>query len=260
MADAPLNTLNGRVVIITGGTRGIGLGVARYLGALGSKIVITGRKSERLADAVATLENENIECLGLVADVADRDRSFGVVEETLARFGRIDGLVLNAQSFRPVTPLLDVTEGDMDLLFTTGPKGALWLMQAAQPHMAANNWGRIVTMGTSMGLTGASGYGPYAASNEAIRSLTRTAANEWGRDGITVNCVLPASAGHRAPVAGSDPAREAAFAAMYDNNPVGRDGDAMNDIGPAVAFLLSDGSRYVTGQTISVDGGGIMRP
>jgi NAD(P)-dependent dehydrogenase (short-subunit alcohol dehydrogenase family) len=195
-----------------------------------------------------------------VADVADRTRSFEVVDETLARFGRIDGLVLNAQSFRPVTPLLDVTESDMNLLFDTGPKGALWLMQAAQPHMAANNWGRIVTMGTSMGLTGAAGYGPYAASNEAIRSLTRTAAREWGRDGITVNCVLPASAGHRAPVAGSDPAREAAFAAMYDDNPVGRDGDAADDIGPAVAFLLSDGSRYVTGQTISVDGGGIMRP
>jgi NAD(P)-dependent dehydrogenase (short-subunit alcohol dehydrogenase family) len=167
---------------------------------------------------------------------------------------------LNAQSFRPVTPLVDVTESDMNLLFDTGPKGALWLMQAAQPHMAANNWGRMVTMGTSMGLTGASGYGPYAASNEAIRSLTRTAAREWGRDGITVNCVLPASAGHRAPVAGSDPAREAAFASMYDDNPVGRDGDAVDDIGPAVAFLLSDGSRYVTGQTISVDGGGIMRP
>lgn len=260
MADASTTDLNGRVVIITGGTRGIGLGIARHLGVLGSKIVITGRKSERLADTIAELENENIECLGLVADVADRDRAFEIVDETLARFGRIDGLVLNAQSFRPVTPLLDVTESDMDLLFNTGPKGALWLMQAAQPHMAARKWGRIVTMGTSMGLTGAPGYGPYAASNEAIRSLTRTAASEWGRDGITVNCVLPASAGHRAPVAGSDPAREAAFAAMYDNNPVGRDGDAINDIGPAVAFLLSDGSRYVTGQTISVDGGGIMRP
>jgi NAD(P)-dependent dehydrogenase (short-subunit alcohol dehydrogenase family) len=260
MAGAPLNDLDGRVVIITGGTRGIGLGVARHLGALGTKIVITGRKPERLAEAVALLESDRIDCLGLVADVANRDRSFEVVNETLARFGRIDGLVLNAQSFRPVTPLLDVTESDMNLLFDTGPKGALWLMQAAQPHMAKNNWGRIVTMGTSMGLTGAAGYGPYAASNEAIRSLTRTAAREWGRDGITVNCVLPASAGHRAPVAGSDPAREAAFAAMYDDNPVGRDGDAVDDIGPAVAFLLSDGSRYVTGQTISVDGGGIMRP
>jgi NAD(P)-dependent dehydrogenase (short-subunit alcohol dehydrogenase family) len=260
MTGAPLNDLAGRVVIITGGTRGIGLGVARHLGALGAKVVITGRKPDRLAETITSLEAENIDCLGLVADVADRSRSFEVVDETLARFDRIDGLVLNAQSFRPVTPLLDVTESDMNLLFDTGPKGALWLMQAAQPHMTANNWGRIVTMGTSMGLTGASGYGPYAASNEAIRSLTRTAAREWGRDGITVNCVLPASAGHRAPVAGSDPAREAAFASMYDDNPVGRDGDAVEDIGPAVAFLLSDGSRYVTGQTISVDGGGIMRP
>ena len=260
MAGAPLNDLDDRVVIITGGTRGVGLGVARHLGALGAKVVITGRKPDRLAEAVALLEAENVDCLGLVADVADCSRSFEVVNETIMRFGRIDGLVLNAQSFRPVTPLVDVTESDMNLLFDTGPKGALWLMQAAQPHMAKNNWGRIVTMGTSMGLTGAAGYGPYAASNEAIRSLTRTAAREWGRDGITVNCVLPASAGHRAPVAGTDPAREAAFAAMYDNNPVGRDGDAVDDIGPAVAFLLSDGSRYVTGQTISVDGGGIMRP
>lgn len=260
MASAPLNDLAGRVVIITGGTRGIGLGVARYLGAMGTKIVVTGRKPERLAEALALLESESVDCVGFVADVANRERSFEVVDETLARFGRIDGLVLNAQTFRPVTPLIDVTESDMDLLFDTGPKGALWLMQAAHTHMAANMWGRIVTMGTSMGLTGAAGYGPYAASNEAIRSLTRTAAREWGRDGITVNCVLPASASHRAPVAGSDPAREAAFASMYDDNPVGRDGDAIEDIGPAVAFLLSDGSRYVTGQTISVDGGGIMRP
>ena len=252
--------LTGRVVIITGGTRGIGLGVAHHLGTRGARLVITGRRPERLGDAVAALEAAGVDCLGLVADVADRARAHEVVDATIDRFGRIDGLVLNAQSFRPVTPLLEVTESDMDLLFDTGPKGALWLMQAAVPHMAARGWGRIVTMGTSMGLTGAPGYGPYAASNEAIRSLTRTAAREWGRNGITVNCVLPASAGHRAPVAGSDPAREAAFAAMYADNPVGRDGDAIDDIGPAVAFLLSDGSRYVTGQTISVDGGGILRP
>ena len=252
--------LHDRVVIITGGTRGIGLGVARHLGSLGARLVITGRRADRLSEAAELLDRDHIECLGLVADVADRQRAVEVVEATIERFGRLDGLVLNAQSFRPVTPLVDVTEADMDLLFDTGPKGALWLMQAAHPHLVARRWGRIVTMGTSMGLTGAPGYGPYAASNEAIRSLTRTAAREWGRDGITVNCVLPASAAHRAPVAGSDPAREAAFAAMYDDNPVGRDGDAVHDIGPAVAFLLSDDSRYVTGQTISVDGGGILRP
>lgn len=260
MSGAPHDDLRDRVVIITGGTRGIGLGVAQHLGGLGTRVVITGRRAERLAESTAALEASGVDCMGLLADVADRERAFEVVDETLTRYGRLDGLVLNAQSFRPVTPLVEVTESDLDLLFDTGPKGALWLMQAAHPHMAARHWGRMVTMGTSMGLTGAPGYGPYAASNEAIRSLTRTAAREWGRDGITVNCVLPASVAHRAPAAGSDPSREAAFAAMYDDHPIGRDGDAVDDIGPAVAFLLSDASRYITGQTISVDGGGILRP
>ena len=269
MTDGPASTtdgtdpaldLRGRVVIVTGGTRGIGLGVARHLGRRGATVVITGRRQARLDEASTMLDAEGITHLAAIADVADRDRAFELVDETVTAFDRLDGLVLNAQSFRPVTPLLDVTESDMDLLFDTGPKGSLWLMQAAHPHFATRNWGRIVTMGTSMGLTGGPGYGPYAASNEAIRSLTRTAAREWGRDGITVNCILPASAGHRAPVAGSDPAREAAFAAMYDDNPVGRDGDAIDDIGPVLAFLLSDASRYVTGQTVSVDGGGILRP
>ncbi len=113
-------------------------------------------------------------------------------------------------------------------------------------------------MGTSLGLTGAAGYGPYAASNEAIRSLTRTAANEWGRDGITANCVLPASVAHRMnPKPGTDRAK--VFDEMYANHPIGRDGDPETDIAPAVAFLLSSASQYVTGQTISVDGGGVMR-
>lgn len=256
----PALDLRDRVVIVTGGTRGIGLGAAVHLGRRGARVTITGRRPDRLAQASERLDAEGIDHLALVADVADRDRARTVVDDTIERFGRLDGLVCNAQSFRPVTALVDVTESDMDLLFDTGPKGTLWLMQAAHPHFATRRWGRIVTMGTSMGLTGAPGYGPYAASNEAIRSLTRTAAREWGRDGITVNCILPASAGHRAPAAGSDPAREAAFAAMYDDNPIGRDGDAIDDIGPVLAFLLSDASRYVTGQTVSVDGGGILRP
>ena len=132
-------------------------------------------------------------------------------------------------------------------------------MQAALPHFIERGRGRIVNMATGMGITGAPGYGPYAASNEAIRSLTRTAAREWGRHGVTVNCVLPASVAHRMPAAGSDPAREAAFAAMYDDHPLGRDGDAETDIAPVVAFLLSDASRYVTGETIGADGGGVMR-
>jgi NAD(P)-dependent dehydrogenase (short-subunit alcohol dehydrogenase family) len=260
MPDAGrIDDIAGRVVIVTGGSRGIGLGVVRHLAGRGACVVVTGRKQERLDALSDELTSAGAEHLALAAEVANRDRAFEIVAATIERFGHIDGIVLNAQSFRPVTPLLDVTESDMNLLLDTGPKGSLWLMQAAVPHMIARGWGRIVTMGTSMGLTGAAGYGPYSASNEAIRSLTRTAAREWGRHGVTANCVLPASAAHRLPVDGTDDERSLAFAAMYADNPVGRDGDAEHDIAPLVAFLLSDESRYVTGQTISVDGGGIMR-
>ena len=253
-----MTDLADRVVVVTGATRGIGLGLARHLGRLGARLVITGRKPERVAAASTELAALGIDHLARAADVADRVAMLALATEAAGAWGRIDGLVANAQSFRPVTPLTEVREADMDLLFDTGPKGTLWSMQAVVPHMKASGWGRIVTVGTSMGLTGAAGYGPYAASNEAIRSLTRTAANEWGRDGITVNCILPASAAHRLDPA-SSPERRAAFAAMYDDHPIGRDGDPELDIAPVVAFLLSDASRYVTGQTIGVDGGGILR-
>lgn len=251
--------LTGHAVVVTGATRGIGRGIAHHLGGLGARIAITGRRLDRLDTAAAELNERGIDHVALVADVADREANERVVAATADAFGRLDGVVANAQSFRPVTNLEDVTEDDMDLLFDTGPKGTLWLMQAALPHFVAAGRGRIVTMGTSMGLTGAPGYGPYSASNEAIRSLTRTAAREWGRHRVTVNCVLPASAAHRLPPEGSDPEREAAFAAMYDDHPLGRDGDAEHDIAPVVAFLLSDASRYVTGQTVAADGGGLMR-
>ena len=250
--------LVGRVVVITGGTKGIGIGLARYLGGCGASVVVTGRRQDGVDAAGAELTGLGIDHLARTVDAADASATAELIADVVERWGRVDGLVANAQSFRPTTPLVEVRGSDMDLLFDTGPKGTLWAMQAVYPHMRDAGFGRIVTMATSMGFTGAAGYGPYAASNEAIRSLTRTAANEWGRDGITVNCVLPASAAHRLDPE-ADPQRAAAFAAMYDDHPLGRDGDPDTDIAPAVAFLLSPASRYVTGQTISVDGGGLMR-
>lgn len=249
--------VTGRVVIVTGASRGIGRGIALHLARAGARLVITGRKPERLAAVGAELDALGAEHLAATVDVADREGTSRLVAEAVERFGGIDGLVANAQTFRPITPLEDVSPSDMDLLLDTGPKGTLWAMQAVFPHMRERGGGRIVTMGSAIGITGGPGYGPYAASKEAIRSLTRTAAREWGRHGILVNCVCPASAGHRLPPEDGD--RASAFAAMYADHPLGRDGDAELDIAPAVAFLLSDASRYVTGQTLMVDGGGVMR-
>jgi NAD(P)-dependent dehydrogenase (short-subunit alcohol dehydrogenase family) len=250
--------LAGRVVVVTGASKGIGRGVAHNLARAGAHLVVTARKPEALAALSAELDELGAAHLAATVNAADRDGMFALVADAVERFGRIDGLVANAQSFRSVTPLEDVTEKDMDTLYDTGPKGTLWAMQAVFPHMRDRGWGRIVTMGTALGITGGAGYAPYASSNEAIRGLTRTAAKEWGRHGILVNCVCPASVAHRMP-ADDDGERAAVYKAMYADHPLGRDGDAEHDIGPAVAFLLSDASSYVTGQTLMVDGGGIMR-
>ena len=251
--------LAGRVVIVTGASRGIGRGIARHLARDGARLAITGRRPERLDDTVAELTGLGADVLAIAGDVADRDHAFALVAATLERFGGVDGLVANAQTFRSVTPLAYVTPADMGLLLATGPLGTLWAMQAVFPPMRDRGFGRIVTMGSAMGMTGAAGYGPYSASKEAIRSLTRTAAREWGRHGILVNCVCPASVAHRMPPAGDDPDRDAAYASMYDDHPLGRDGDPDLDIAPVVAFLLSGDCRFVNGETIMVDGGGVMR-
>ena len=254
----PESELRGRVVIVTGATRGIGRGLARVLARAGARLVVTGRKPERLEATSAELTALGAEHLAVAADVADREAAFELAHRAVERFGRIDGLVANAQSLRSVRPLAEVTPQDVDVLFESGPKGTLWSMQAVFPTMRDQGYGRIVTLGSAIALSGQAGYGPYAAAKEAIRALTRVAAREWGRHGITVNCVCPASVAHRLPP-GEDGARKAAFDALYANHPMGRDGDPEADIAPPILFLLSEGCRYLTGETLMVDGGGLLR-
>jgi NAD(P)-dependent dehydrogenase (short-subunit alcohol dehydrogenase family) len=248
-----------RVIIVTGASKGVGRGVALHLAGAGARLIITARRPDPLEQLSTELDALGTEHLAVTRNVADRDGAFELVQQAVAKFGRVDGLVANAQTFRPVTPLADVTPSDMDLLFDTGPKGTLWGMQAVFPYMRDQGWGRIVTMGSSSGMLAPVGYAPYSASNEAIRALTRSAAREWGKYGIVVNCVCPVSIGHRAPP-DDDPDRVASFNRTFQDQPIARDGDAEHDIGPVVAFLLSDDCRYVTGQTLMADGGALMRP
>jgi NAD(P)-dependent dehydrogenase (short-subunit alcohol dehydrogenase family) len=248
----------GRVVIVTGAGRGIGRGIALHLAANGASVVAAEYRDDRLAAVMAELGDEHV---GVVCDVGDAASIRAMVDACERHFGRVDGLVNNAQTFRPVTGLAEVSEADWDVLHRTGPVGTLTAMQAVFPSMRAQHWGRIVNFASANGRRGAAGYGAYNASKEEIRALTRTAAREWGRDGIVVNCVCPASVAHRlrpdADRAAADH-RLAAYAAAMDDHPMGRDGDPEADIAPVVAFLLSDATRYMTGQTLMVDGGAML--
>lgn len=220
-----------------------------------------------LTQVVSELDKLGVANMGVQCDISDRDAMFEMAAQVEKHFGRIDGLVNNAQRFISVKDLEDVTAEDLAVLYETGPYATLWGMQAVFPAMKEQGWGRIVNVASSNGISGAAGYGPYNSSKEAIRGLTRTAAREWARYGIVVNCYCPASASHRMPPAVADSAegnaetvhRKAAFEKMYADHPMGRDGDPELDIGPVVAFLCSDACRYMTGETLMIDGGGHMR-
>jgi NAD(P)-dependent dehydrogenase (short-subunit alcohol dehydrogenase family) len=249
--------VKGRVVIVTGAGRGIGRGVALHLAKNGAIVVAAEYRQHRLDDVIAELLAVGEPHLGVICDVGEQASIAAMVDSTVGTFGRVDAIVNNAQTFRPVTPLEDVTAADMDVLYRTGTLGTLWAMQAVFPHMKAAGYGRIVNVGSSNGIRGAAGFGPYNASKEAIRALTRTAAREWAEHGIVANCYCPVSTKHRPPADDSD-FRKAAWESMFKDHPMHRDGDAEDDVAPVVLFLCSAAAQWLNGETLMVDGGGYM--
>lgn len=246
----------GRVVIVTGAGQGIGRGVAHHLGKGGASIVVAEWKPDRMQRTVGELDALGVANLGVVCDVNHRDQIEAMVSATVERFGKVDAVVNNAQTFRPNAAIADVSEDDLDVFYRSGVKGTLWTMQAVYPHMARAGWGRIVNFASSMGITGGKGFGAYNASKEAIRALTRTAAREWGADGIVVNAIAPAAASERGKASAAR--RSEAYLEFIKSCPMGRQGDPELDIAPVAYFLCSDASRYLTGHTFMVDGGAFM--
>jgi NAD(P)-dependent dehydrogenase (short-subunit alcohol dehydrogenase family) len=248
--------VEGRVVVITGAGQGIGRGMAHHLGKNGASIVVAEWKEHRAHRTVEELTELGVPALAAVCDISQREDIDAMVAATIEHFGRVDGLINNAQTFRPRAALETVEAEDLDVFYDSGVKGSLFAMQAVYPHMKAAGWGRIVNFASAVGFTGSKGYGAYSASKEAIRALTRTAAREWGRDGIVVNCVCPGAASKR----GQDAAARdtEAFQEFMREHPMGRQGDPEDDIGPVALFLCSDACRYMTGQTLMVDGGGFL--
>ena len=250
-----MGKLAGKVAIVTGGGQGIGLGIARSFAAEGAALVITGRTEAKLQAVVPELEKLGARVALCAGDARRREDAERAVAAAVGRFGRLDILVNNAQSSKPGTPLEESDDETIRLTIESGLYGTIHHMQAAFPHLKLQG-GSIINFGSREGIFGGAGFGIYAATKEAIRGVSRVAAREWGKHGIRVNVLCPAAL---SPIAVKYLAEHPEQAEMYRKEiSLGRFGDPEQDIGPAALFLASDDSRYITGQTINVDGGQMM--
>lgn len=247
--------LAGKVAIVTGGGQGIGEAIATGYAKEGAKVLITGRTSSKLEHVVGKITAAGGTALALDAVAGDREQSEQTVRKALTEWGRIDVLVNNAHSFTDYLPLSDPKmEENCKVDFQSAFFGSLQLMQLCHPHMVEQGGGSIINMGSSYGIRCEPGFLAYAASKEAIRALTRTAAREWGKDKIRVNTILPSAL---SPKAIWYLEESKTYDLELSRIAMGRFG-APEDIAPTAIFLASDESGFVTGQTIGVEGGAVM--
>ncbi len=253
-----MKRLQDNVTIITGGGKGIGFGLAQAFAEEGSDLVLTGRTESRLLTAKEELEARyGIRVLPIVADGADEEAIRGVVRKTIETFGRIDTLVNNAQVSRSGLPLIEHTKEDFDMAIYSGLYAAFFYMRECFPYLKETK-GSVINFASGAGMFGKLGQASYAAAKEGIRGMSRVAAAEWGPDGVRVNVICPL-----AMTESLQQWREN-FPDLYEKTiqgiPLGHFADPKNDIGRVCVFLASKDAEYVTGETITLQGGSGLRP
>ena len=243
--------LSGRVAIVTGTSRGLGQYMARALAKAGADLVLTSRTRESLQAFEAEVKALGRRVVALELDVRKQESIERMAAEAEKAFGHLDILVNNA-GCNVRKPALDVTWDDWNLILDTNLRGSFFLAQAVARRMIPRGYGRIINIGSVTSVAGYAGLGPYGASRGGIRQLTMSLADDWGKHGVTVNCLAPGWF------------RTEQNKALYENKewveylcdriPVKRPGRP-EDLDAAVVFLAAEASRYVTGQTLLVDGG-----
>lgn len=250
--------LENKVVIITGGGKGIGFGLSTAFAKAGANLVITGRQESALTEAKEKLESAyGIQVLPVTADGTDEDAIKNVVARAVEKFGKIDTLINNAQASKSGVMLADHTKEDFDLAIYSGLYAAFLYMRECYPYLKETK-GSVINFASGAGISGQPGQASYAAAKEGIRGLSRVAATEWGHDGIRVNVVCPL-----AMTPGLKKWREE-YPDLYEKTiqgiPLGRFAEPESDIGSVCVFLASEGAGYLTGETISLQGGSGLRP
>jgi gluconate 5-dehydrogenase len=243
--------LTGQVAIVTGTSRGLGQYFARALARAGADLVLTSRTRESLAPFEAEIKALGRRAVSIPLDVRNQESIENMAAEAQAAFGQIHILVNNA-GCNIRKPALHVKWEDWNTILDTNLRGSFFVAQAVARGMIAKEYGRIVNIGSVTCVAGYAGLAPYGASRGGIRQLTMSLADDWGKHGITVNCLAPGWF------------RTEQTKVLYENKewvdylvdriPMKRPGQP-NDLDGAVVFLASESSRYVTGQTLLVDGG-----
>ena len=246
-----MQDLQDKVALVTGAGQGVGQGIALALADRGVKVAVTGRTLEKLEATCAEISSRGGEALAVVCDVKQLDSLEACVQQVVDHFGGIQILVNNAQEV-PLGTLQEVTDETFGAGWESGPLATFRLMNLCYPHLKGD--GCIINLASSAGKRwDMTGYGCYAATKEAIRSLTRAAACEWGPDNIRTNVILPHA---KSPGLNwwieNNPEEAEEFIATI---PQRRVGECEEDIGRFVAALCGPDSAYVNGQSIGLDGG-----
>ncbi|MFD1954525.1 SDR family oxidoreductase [Paenibacillus thailandensis] len=242
-------SLKNKVAIVTGASRGIGREIAKRLGAAGAKVVVNYASNRAKADEVAAeIKQLGSEAVALQADIAKLGDIEKLFAETIATFGKVDILINNAGLLKNAL-LSDVTEEDFDKHFAINVKGTYFACQQAMKHMEPG--GTIVNFSTSVTGHMFPAYSVYAATKGAVEQITRQLAKEFGPKNITINCVAPGPVGTELFFAGKSQEQIDSIRVM---NAFQRLGEP-DDIASVVEFLVGEQSRWITGQTIRVNGG-----
>ena len=248
-----MGLLDGKVALVTGGSRGIGRAIALRLAAEGADLAICARNAGAAGEVATAIEALGRRCLVRQADVADAEQAAELVAATIAELGRLDVLVNNAGVTRD-NLLMRMKEEDWDEVLAINLKGAFNCVRAAVRPMLKARGGRIVNITSVVGLLGNAGQANYAASKAGLIGLTKSLARELASRGITANAVAPGLVPETGMTAGLTQQQQQQMIATV---PLGRAGTP-EDVAHAVAFLASDQAAYITGQVLSVDGGMAM--
>ena len=252
----------GRAVLSDGRCGSIGYGIATAYAKEGANLVITGRNLKKLEAAKEELEKlYGIEVLILQADVSDGADNEAVVnnvvQKTIEKFGRIDVLINNAQASASGVTLADHTTEQFNLALYSGLYATFYYMKACYPHLVETK-GTVINFASGAGLFGNFGQSAYAAAKEGIRGMSRVAATEWGKDGINVNVICPLA--WTAQVENFEKAYPDAFKANVKMPPMGHFGDSEEEIGRVCVQLANPDFKYMSGETITLEGGMGLRP